>query len=167
MEERIALVGIIVENPDAVEQLNAILHEYSGYIIGRMGLPCRDQGLSLISIAMCAPNNVISAMSGKLGMLPGVAAKSVASSSEKKRRAMRFQKLPALRPSPLYAADFSPAAFRLPALFRFAGDLPGEGDGGPPIVRRPLPAIPFQKQHGERGGNSAGRVSFAPHRGIL
>ena len=56
MEERIALVGIIVENPDAVEQLNAILHEYSGYIIGRMGLPCRDQGLSLISIAMCAPN---------------------------------------------------------------------------------------------------------------
>ena len=77
MEERIALVGIIVENPDAEEQLNAILHEYSGYIIGRMGLPCRDQGLSLISIAMCAPNNVISAMSGKLGMLPGVSTKTV------------------------------------------------------------------------------------------
>ena len=77
MEERIALVGIIVENPDAVEELNAILHAYSGYIIGRMGLPCREQGLSLISIAMCAPGDVVSAMSGKLGMLPGVSTKTV------------------------------------------------------------------------------------------
>ena len=77
MEERIALVGIIVENPDAVEQLNAILHEYSGSIIGRMGIPYREKNLSIISIAMCAPNNVISAMSGKLGMLPGVSTKTV------------------------------------------------------------------------------------------
>ena len=52
MEERIALVGIIVENPDAVEQLNAILHEYSGSIIGRMGIPYREKNLSIISIAM-------------------------------------------------------------------------------------------------------------------
>ena len=77
MEDRIALVGIIVENPDDVEQLNAILHAYSGYIIGRMGIPCREKNLSLISIAMCAPNSVISAMSGKLGMLPGVSTKTV------------------------------------------------------------------------------------------
>ena len=77
MEERIALVGIIVENPDAVERLNAILHEYSGAIIGRMGIPYREKNLSIISIAMCAPNSVISAMSGKLGMLPGVSTKTV------------------------------------------------------------------------------------------
>lgn len=83
MEERIALVGIIVENPDAVEQLNAILHEYSGSIIGRMGIPYREKNLSIINIAMCAPNNVISAMSGKLGMLPGVSTKTIYAKTEK------------------------------------------------------------------------------------
>lgn len=83
MEERIALVGIIVENPDAVEQLNAILHEYSGSIIGRMGIPYREKNLSIISIAMRAPNNVISAMSGKLGMLPGVSTKTIYAKTEK------------------------------------------------------------------------------------
>ena len=83
MEERIALVGIIVENPDAVERLNAILHEYSGAIIGRMGIPYREKNLSIISIAMCAPNNVISAMSGKLGMLPGVSTKTIYAKTEK------------------------------------------------------------------------------------
>ena len=82
MEERIALVGIIVENPDAVERLNAILHEYSGAIIGRMGIPYREKNLSIISIAMCAPNNVISAMSGKLGMLPGVSTKTIYAKTE-------------------------------------------------------------------------------------
>lgn len=83
MEDRIALVGIIVENPDAVEQLNAILHEYSSSIIGRMGIPYREKNLSIISIAMCAPNNVISAMSGKLGMLPGVSTKTIYAKTEK------------------------------------------------------------------------------------
>ena len=82
MEERIALVGIIVENPDAVEQLNAILHEYSSYIIGRMGIPYREKKLSIISIAMCAPNSVISAMSGKLGMLPGVSTKTICAKAD-------------------------------------------------------------------------------------
>lgn len=82
MEERIALVGIIVENPDAVERLNAILHEYSGAIIGRMGIPYREKDLSIISIAMCAPNSVISAMSGKLGMLPGVSTKTIYAKTE-------------------------------------------------------------------------------------
>lgn len=83
MEERIALVGIIVENPDAVERLNAILHEYSGYIIGRMGIPYREKNLSIISIAMCAPNSAISAMSGKLGMLPGVSTKTIYAKTDK------------------------------------------------------------------------------------
>ena len=76
MEKRIALVAIVVEAPDSVERLNAILHDYREHIIGRMGLPCRQEGLSLISVAVCAPGDVISALSGKLGMLPGVSAKT-------------------------------------------------------------------------------------------
>ena len=76
MEERIALVGIIVENPDSVERLNAILHEYSGHIIGRMGIPYRQKGISIISIAVDAPQDVISALSGRVGKLPGVSSKT-------------------------------------------------------------------------------------------
>ncbi|MDF2686164.1 MAG: iron-only hydrogenase system regulator [Clostridia bacterium] len=77
METRIAVVGIIVENPDSVEKLNTILHEYNKYIIGRMGIPYQKRSLSIISIVMDAPNDVISALSGKLGMLPDVTAKTV------------------------------------------------------------------------------------------
>lgn len=79
MEEqktRIAVVGIIVENPDAVEKLNAILHEYGNHIIGRMGIPHRERGVNLISVAMDAPQDIISAMSGKIGRLDGVSAKT-------------------------------------------------------------------------------------------
>ena len=76
MEERIALVGIIVENPDSVERLNAILHEYGEYIVGRMGIPYRQRKLNIISIIIDAPTEVISALSGKLGMLEGVSAKA-------------------------------------------------------------------------------------------
>ena len=77
METRIALLGIIVENPDSVEKLNNILHDYSQYIIGRMGIPYQKRKISIISIVMDAPNDVISALSGKLGMLPNVATKTV------------------------------------------------------------------------------------------
>ena len=77
MEERIALVGIIVENPDAVEQLNAILHEYSGSIIGRMGIPYRKQNVCIISLVIDAPNDVISSLSGKLGMVKGISVKTL------------------------------------------------------------------------------------------
>ena len=73
---RVAIVGIIVEDKNSVERLNAILHEFSDYVIGRMGLPYRARGISIISIAMDAPNDVISALSGKLGNLPGVSAKT-------------------------------------------------------------------------------------------
>ena len=76
MDTRIALIGLIVENPDSVEQLNRVLHEYSPYIIGRMGLPYRERGISIISVVVDAPNGVISALSGKLGMLPGVSTKT-------------------------------------------------------------------------------------------
>ena len=77
METRIAVVGIIVESPEAVEKLNSILHDYSKYIIGRMGIPYRKHDISIISVVMDAPNDVISALSGKLGMLPGISTKTV------------------------------------------------------------------------------------------
>jgi len=76
METRVAVIGIIVENPDATAKLNEILHEYGGSIIGRMGIPYRERGISVISIAVDAPQDVISALSGKLGRLEGVTAKA-------------------------------------------------------------------------------------------
>jgi len=76
METRVAVIGIIVEDPESVERLNALLHEYGGYIIGRMGVPYRERGISIISVAMDAPADVISALSGKVGNLPGVSAKT-------------------------------------------------------------------------------------------
>ncbi len=77
METRIAILGIIVENMDSVSEVNGLLHEYNKYIIGRMGMPYREKNVSVISIVMDAPNNVISTVSGKLGMLDGVSAKAV------------------------------------------------------------------------------------------
>ena len=77
METRIALIGIIVENPDSVAALNQLLHEYGNYIIGRMGIPHPSKGVNIISIAVDAPQNVISALSGKLGALSGVSSKTV------------------------------------------------------------------------------------------
>lgn len=77
METRVALIGIIVENPDSVEQMNALLHEYSPHIIGRMGVPYREKGISIISIVMEAPMNKISSLSGKLGMLDGITTKTI------------------------------------------------------------------------------------------
>lgn len=77
METRIALIGIIVEDTESVERLNAILHEYGQYIIGRMGVPHAKRGVSVISVVLDAPNDVISALSGKLGMLPHVSAKTI------------------------------------------------------------------------------------------
>jgi putative iron-only hydrogenase system regulator len=76
METRIAMIGIIVENPEAVASLNAVLHDYGAYVIGRMGIPYHKRGVNLISIAIDAPQDVISALSGKIGRLPGVSAKT-------------------------------------------------------------------------------------------
>ena len=79
-QKRVALIGIVVENPNSVEKMNAILHEYREYIIGRMGLPYKEKNVSIISVAVDAPSPVISALGGKIGMLDGVAAKTVYSS---------------------------------------------------------------------------------------
>lgn len=76
-ETRVALLGVVVENPDSVEELNALLHQYKDYIIGRMGLPYRQRKMNIISIVLDAPADAISALSGKVGMLPGVACKAI------------------------------------------------------------------------------------------
>ena len=83
MEERIALIGIIVEKPDAVDELNHLLHEYSAYIIGRMGVPYRKKDVNIISIAADAPQDKISALSGKIGRLDGISAKTIYAAENK------------------------------------------------------------------------------------
>lgn len=76
MENRIALLSIIVENRENVDVLNSLLHDFSDYIIGRMGLPYKEKSISLISIAMDAPEDVISNLSGKIGQINGVTVKA-------------------------------------------------------------------------------------------
>ncbi|MCI6732020.1 MAG: iron-only hydrogenase system regulator [Lachnospiraceae bacterium] len=76
MDSRIAVLSIIIENQDSVEALNNFLHESSRYIIGRMGIPCRDKGIFIISVAIDAPQNVISMLAGKIGRLAGVSIKT-------------------------------------------------------------------------------------------
>lgn len=76
METRVAVISIIVENTESVESLNGILHEYGQYIIGRMGIPYREKGINIISIAVDAPNDRINALTGTIGRLPGVTAKA-------------------------------------------------------------------------------------------
>ena len=80
METRVAVMSIIVEDPSAVERLNSILHEYGEYIIGRMGIPYRKRKISIISIALDAPQNTISSLAGKIGSLSGVSVKTAYSS---------------------------------------------------------------------------------------
>ena len=75
METRVAIIGIIVENPESVAQINDILHDVRDHVIGRMGNPYRERNISIISVVVDAPDNLISSVSGKLGMLDGVSAK--------------------------------------------------------------------------------------------
>lgn len=77
METRVAVLAIIVKNQDSVTRLNELLHQYGGWIIGRMGVPYHSRGVNLISVAMDAPSDTISALSGKIGRLPGITAKTV------------------------------------------------------------------------------------------
>lgn len=79
MSSRVAVMSIIVENSETVENLNAILHEYGPYIIGRMGIPYRARKINIISIALDAPQDKISALAGKVGNLPGVSVKTALS----------------------------------------------------------------------------------------
>lgn len=77
METRLALIGIIVRNRNSATQINEILHDYGQYIIGRMGVPYKDKEIDVISIIVDAPQDAISALSGKLGMLPEVSTKTI------------------------------------------------------------------------------------------
>ena len=77
MDSRIAAVSILVEEPGSVEALNSLLHEYSAYILGRMGIPYREKGVSIICLSLDVPVDVINALTGKIGRLKGVSAKAV------------------------------------------------------------------------------------------
>jgi putative iron-only hydrogenase system regulator len=77
METRVALIGIMVEQNDQVEQLNRLLSDHGEYIIGRMGVPYMKKNVSLISVAIDAPQDVISALSGKIGRLQGISTKVI------------------------------------------------------------------------------------------
>ncbi len=77
METRVAVLAIIVREGSSVEALNGLLHQYGQHIIGRMGVPYHARGVNIISVAMDAPADTISALSGKIGRLPGITAKTV------------------------------------------------------------------------------------------
>ena len=77
MDTRIALIGVLLETRESVDKLTHLLSDDGEYVIGRMGLPYKEKGIHIISIAVDAPNNIISALSGKLGMLPGVSTKTI------------------------------------------------------------------------------------------
>lgn len=76
MQTRVAIIGIIVEDYDSVDTLNAVLHDYGTYIIGRMGIPYREKNINIISIAIDAPQDIISALSGKIGKIKGISTKT-------------------------------------------------------------------------------------------
>ena len=76
MDTRVAVISIIVENPEAIETLNHLLHEAGQYIIGRMGIPYKPKGVSVICLAVDAPMDIINGLTGKIGRLPGVSAKA-------------------------------------------------------------------------------------------
>ncbi len=80
MENRVAVISIIVENAESVEELNAILHDYRDCVIGRMGIPYREKGICLISVAVDAPQNTISMIAGRIGKLSGVSVKTAMAS---------------------------------------------------------------------------------------
>ena len=79
MENRISVISIIVEDTEESEKINKLLHDFGSCIIGRMGLPYRDRGVSIICVVLDAPGDIISSLSGKLGMLKGVSTKTIVS----------------------------------------------------------------------------------------
>lgn len=87
MDTRIAIIGIIVEQNENAAQLNNLLHQYGRYIVGRMGIPYRERHISVISIVVDAPNDVISALAGKIGRIPGISSKALYSKLPEERRA--------------------------------------------------------------------------------
>lgn len=85
MDSRVAVIGIIIEDPDSVDAVNSLLHSYAPYILGRMGIPYRELNISIISIAIDAPQDIINTLSGKIGKLHGVSAKTAYSNITNKQ----------------------------------------------------------------------------------
>ena len=83
METRVAVMGIIVDDTENISQLNGLLHEYGKYIIGRMGIPYREKNISIVSVAIDAPQDVISSLSGKIGNIEGISVKTAYAASRK------------------------------------------------------------------------------------
>ncbi len=79
MEEKVSIIGIIVEDVNSTDKLNALLHEYGSYIIGRMGIPYQKKNVNIISIALDAPMDIINTLSGKIGQIDGISSKVVCS----------------------------------------------------------------------------------------
>ena len=84
METIVAVISIIIEDSESVQEMNDLLHQYGDYVIGRMGIPYRKKGINIISIAVDAPQDVISTLSGKIGKLKGVSSKVAYSNVGKK-----------------------------------------------------------------------------------
>jgi len=84
METRVAVISIIIEDSESVERMNDLLHQYGDFVIGRMGIPYRKKGINIISIAIDAPQDIISTLSGKIGKLKGVSSKVAYSNTSKK-----------------------------------------------------------------------------------
>lgn len=77
MENRVSVISIIIKDEESAGAVNELLHEFRQYIVGRMGIPYRERGISIISVVLDAPGETTSALSGKLGMLEGVSAKTL------------------------------------------------------------------------------------------
>lgn len=77
MDSRVSVISIIIREEESAAAVNGLLHEFRQYIVGRMGIPYRERGMSIISVVLDAPGNVTSSLSGKLGMQPGVSAKTL------------------------------------------------------------------------------------------
>jgi len=85
MENRISVISIIVEDIEMSARVNELLHDFANYIIGRLGIPYRERGISIICVVMDAPGDVISSLSGKLGMLKGVSTKTIVAKNKKEK----------------------------------------------------------------------------------
>lgn len=77
MEEKIAIIGIFIKEISAAAKVNDLLHEHASYIVGRMGIPFKEKSVNIMSVIVCAPPDVISALSGKLGKIEGISAKAM------------------------------------------------------------------------------------------
>lgn len=77
MDNKVSVISIIVKDEESAGRVNELLHEFRQYIVGRMGIPYRDRGVSIISVVLDAPGDITSTLSGKLGMLQDVSAKTL------------------------------------------------------------------------------------------